>query len=136
MFSEVELAIVEKLRSDLGEENFPGGIARALGKEDIVRRTPLKFPAIRVFFSEAQPRERFDLGSNLITAELTYQIAFFFKSLTEKNAEKIYPYLQKIVEAVTLLDTPKGQLTPGRIILSKTSTTLVYIINVHLETVL
>jgi len=136
MFSEVETAIVDKLRSVLNEEDFPGGIIRAIGKEDITRKVPLKFPAIRVFFSEANPKERFDLGSRLITAELTYQIAFFFKSLTDKNAEKIYPYLQKIIEAVTLLDTPKGQLMPGKVLLSKASTTLVYIINVHLETVL
>jgi len=138
LFADVEEAMVNALRDAFQSQNvqLPGGIYRAIGQEDISKRPPLKFPAIRVFFVSSESKDYHDLSGKLFLTKMTFQVVLFFKSFNDQNADKIYPYLLTIINALKNFQTPKGELKPSKVSLAKMGTYLVYICNFYLETVL
>ncbi|MEO2083675.1 MAG: hypothetical protein ABGX12_06600 [Desulfurobacteriaceae bacterium] len=133
MFKDVEEAIVSALQETFKKkgETIPGGIARAIGKDNL-KSPPLRFPAIRVLFAECSPREAYDLGAQMYVADATFQVVIFMANLSNLT-DHIYSLLNTVVESLKNLQTSRGKLKPGKIFLGRADNILAYVVNFHLE---
>ncbi len=137
MFIDVEQQIKTALENAfIDYPEIKDNIHLAIGKENILRETPVKMPAIRIVFMEATTSEENDLGATDFITELEYAVLLFFRSFKDKNAGNIYKYLQVIQETLKGYRTAKGVLKPAKTRLEITNNFYVYACNFKLETVI
>jgi len=136
MFIEVEQQIkqaLEKAFKDYPE--IKDNIQYAIGKENTLKETPMKMPAIRIVFMGHDVLQEADITGKDFTAKLEYAVLLFFRSFKEKTAESVYEYLQVIQETLKGFQTTKGILKPSRLDLEITSNFYVYVYRFNLETI-
>jgi hypothetical protein len=118
MFPEIEETIVKALREEFQNDLFLKSsmiIPSKFQKED-VENPPATMPAIRVIFAEATPQEYAEVEGDYYAGELTYSVLFFFRNFQIGNGH-VYEYLQRIVNRLKNLETPRGKVRLGRITL-------------------
>ncbi len=135
MYSDVELTITQALKNEFANDPYlkPELITSALSKETLKKAPPPQLPAIRVLFTDAQPKEAQDVGSEFYVTEINYTILFYFRNFT--NEPDVYSYVQRIVSVIKNLQTPRGRIKPGRIYLFAEESYYAYAIEALLETV-
>jgi len=116
MFPEVEETIVNALREEFQSNLFlkPSMIVPSKYQKEDVENPPATMPAIRVIFSEANPRDYAEIEGDYYAGELTYLVLFFFRNFQLGNGH-IYGYLQRIVGRLKNLETPRGRVSLGRL---------------------
>lgn len=122
MFSEIENAIVEALKSEFN--NDPILRQDMIMSSTLVKNSkelaPPHMPAIRVLFTDASAKEEAQIQGDLYETELSYTVFFFFKNfhyVQGSSTFNAYKYLQRILKAIKNLQTPKGIVKPSRIYL-------------------
>jgi len=136
MFIDIELAIKTALQNAFTSyPEIAGNIELTIGKENVIKEAPLKFPAIRILYMEADFTEENDISGKEFIANLQYAVIFYFRSFKDKTGENVYKYLQIITEALKGLQTPKGVLKPSKSRLEVANSYYAYINLFKLETV-
>ena len=133
MFPEIEEAIVNALREEFQNDLFlkPSMIVPSKYQKEDVENPPATMPAVRVIFSEANPRDYAEIEGDYYAGEFTYLVLFFFRNF-QMGSTHIYGYLQRIVGRLKNLETPRGRVFLGRITLIAGDNFFVYSIEVKL----
>lgn len=137
MFIDVENAIKTALENAFTTyPEIAGNIELTIGKENVIREAPLKFPAIRILYMEADFTEENDIGGKEFIAGLEYAVILYFRSFKDKTGENVYKYLQVITEALKGIRTTKGILKPSKTRLEVANSYYAYINLFKVETVI
>jgi len=136
MYSDVELSILQALKEEFTGDPYlkPDLITSALSKETLKKAPPPQLPAIRILFTDAQPKSAHDTGAEFYTTEINYTILFYFRNFT--NEPDVYSYVLRIVNRIKNLQTPRGRIRPGRIYLLAEESYYAYAIEALLECVI
>jgi len=133
MFPEIEETITTALREEFQNDLFlkPSMIVPSKYQKEDIENPPATMPAIRVIFAEANPQEYAEIEGDYYAGEFTYSVLFFFRNFQLGNGH-IYDYLQRIINRLKNLETPRGRVKLGRITLMAGEGFFVYSIEVKI----
>jgi len=116
MFPEVEEAIVNRLREEFKDDLFlkPSMITSSKLQKEELDKPKGTLPAIRVVFVEMNPQSYAEVEGDYYAGELVYTVLFFFRSF-QMGSSHVYGYLQRIVNTLKGLETPRGKVSLGRL---------------------
>lgn len=136
MFIEVEQQIQTALKDAF--QNYPeikDNIYPVIGKENLLRETPAKMPAVRIVFMGSNTLKENDLTAAEFITELEYAVLLFFRSFKDKTGQNIYKYLQIIHKTLKGYLTTKGVLKPSKAELEITNQYYLFAYKFKLQTV-
>ncbi len=137
MFIEVEQQIKQALEDAFKDyPEIKDNIHLAIGKENVIKENPVKLPAIRILFMQANSAEENDITGTEFITELEYAVLLFFRSFKDKTAQNIYTYLQVINDALKGLKTTKGILKPKQMKLEIADGFYLYACRFSVETII
>lgn len=141
MFSEIEDTIVEALKSEFKNDPIlrQDMIMSSMLTKNSKELAPPHMPAIRVLFTDADTQDEVQVQGDLYEAKLNYTVFFFFKNfhyVQGSSTFNAYEYLQRILNTIKNLQTPKGIVKPSRIYLVGEEGFYAYAIECTIETFL